>query len=100
MNQKIVLGNMIFGWKVPLIHAIDITDKAVENGISIIDTSPSYGNGLSVIICGFLIQKYPNIRISTKFAIPHGTSINQIQNSILNSCNESLKRLRTECLHI
>ena len=100
MSRKIALGAMMFGWKVSLIDALKITDTAIENGIDIVDTSPSYGNGLSEIICGHLINKYPNIKISTKFSLPTNISMDELQNFIIKSCYESLTRLSSEKLNI
>jgi len=67
MSNKIVLGTMMFGWKVSLIEAIKITDLAIENGIDTLDTSPSYGDGLSELVCGHLVKKHNKIKYQLNF---------------------------------
>ncbi|RLS97968.1 MAG: hypothetical protein DWI13_03580 [Planctomycetota bacterium] len=94
MSSKIILGTMMFGWKVPLIDANKIMDLAVKNGIDTLDTSPSYGSGISEIMCGKLIEKYPQIKISTKFTISEGLHGNSLALHLIRQCNQSIDRLR------
>lgn len=100
ISKKIVLGTMMFGWKVPLIDALKITDLAIDNGIDTIDTSPSYGSGLSELVCGHLINRYSNIKISTKFSISSNIKEESFQQFLTKCCKESLRRLNKSCLDI
>ena len=94
MSSKIILGTMMFGWKVPIIDANKIMDLAVKNGIDTLDTSPSYGSGISEIMCGKLIEKYPQIKISTKFTMSEGLYGNSLALHLIIQCNQSIDRLR------
>ena len=69
MSKEIILGAMMFGWKISLLDAIRITDYAVDKGVNILDTSPSYGDGLSELICAHLLRRHTALKISTKFSI-------------------------------
>jgi len=100
MSKKIVLGTMMFGWKVSLIEALKITDLAIENGIDTLDTSPSYGEGLSELMCGHLIKKHTNIKISTKFSIPNNILDKNFALFLKNQCMKSTQRLNRPCLDI
>ena len=100
MSNKIVLGTMMFGWKVSLIEAIKITDLAIENGIDTLDTSPSYGDGLSELVCGHLVKKHNKIKISTKFSIPKIVLDKNFALFLKNQCIESLQRLNKPSLDI
>lgn len=100
MLSKIVIGTMMFGWKVSLIEALKITDLAIENGIDTLDTSPSYGDGLSELVCGHLVKKYTNLKISTKFSIPINILDKKFPLSLKNQCIESLQRLNKSSLDI
>ncbi len=100
MSNKIVLGTMMFGWKVSLIEAIKITDLAIENGIDTLDTSPSYGDGLSELVCGHLVKKHTNIKVSTKFSIPRIILDKNFALFLKNKCIESLRRLKKPNLDI
>ena len=100
MSKKIVLGTMMFGWKVSLIEALKITDLAIENGIDTLDTSPSYGEGLSELVCGHLINKHINIKISTKFSIPNNILDKNFALFLMNQCKQSTQRLNRPYLDI
>ena len=66
---RVGLGTMMFGWKVPLQEASAILERCMSVGIGVIDTSPSYGNGLSETITGMALQKLDRnlITLATKF---------------------------------
>ena len=86
----------MFGWKVPLIEANKIMHLAVENGIGTIDTSPTYGEGISELMCGKLLEKYPEIKISTKFTIPNNIFGVNLKSELYKGCNQSLSRLKKD----
>ena len=85
----------MFGWKISLIEATKIVNYCMKNKINFFDTSPSYGDGLSEIICGKALKSYSRKKfiLSTKFSlINNNTGIDKL---IKQSINESLRRLQT-----
>ncbi len=84
-------------------HSIEAIRTSIECGIRAIDTAPAYGNGLSEQIVGKAIQGYARdqLLIATKCGLiwnPHDPSIrkNLKPQSILNECDQSLKRLKID----
>ena len=102
-GARFALGTMMFGWKVPLLEAHRIVDCAIENGIDLLDTSPTYGDGLSEHICGLVLGKYKDfqIRISTKFKVA-GVSPNYADYfvKIRQMIESSLSRLKAGTIDI
>ena len=96
MLSRIVLGTMMFGWKIPHIKANEVMDLAVKNGIDTLDTSPSYGGGLSELMCGKLIERYPETKVSTKFTIPNGFVRGDLTSELFSHCKQSLSRLNKD----
>jgi len=99
-TNKIVLGTMMFGWKVSLIDAFKLVDIALKNNIDILDTSPSYGDFISEIMCGKLISHFPELKISTKFSIPKNVSRKKVSCTLTNLCEQSLNRLKKTTIDI
>ncbi|MBT4933372.1 MAG: hypothetical protein HOL66_01310 [Rhodospirillaceae bacterium] len=94
---RVGLGTMMFGWKVPLQEASAILERCMSVGIGVIDTSPSYGNGLSETITGMALQKLDRnlITLATKFyleELPPG----QLEAAIRSGLEGSLERLRVD----
>ena len=54
--DKVGLGTMMFGWRTDKKEALKMIDYALEKGISFVDTSVSYGRGLSHEILGECIK--------------------------------------------
>jgi aryl-alcohol dehydrogenase-like predicted oxidoreductase len=96
MVKEIILGAMMFGWKVSLLDAIRIADYAVENGVKILDTSPSYGAGLSELICAQLLRRHEGLKISTKFSIMDDSLKSDIELNIESLCYQRLSLLGKE----
>ena len=73
-----------------------LVDHALDNGISLIDTAPDYGNGQSEIEIGKAIKnKRSKAFIATKIS-PLNTSYEEV----IFSCEVSLKRLKTEYIDL
>ena len=89
---------MMFGWKITLIEAKKIIDLCIKNKIKFFDTSPSYGNGLSEIICGEILKSFKRkqFELSTKFSLKNKKI--KVAESIKSSINKSLERLQTHYL--
>lgn len=96
--DKLALGAMMFGWKVPLIKAHKIAELALSNGINVLDTSPSYGLGLSEIICGYIVKSHgsDNVKISTKFSLNRTVPTKNFKFFLRSQCNASLNRLQKD----
>jgi len=94
VSNKVALGTMMFGWKISLIEANKIINYCMKNKINFFDTSPSYGGGLSEIICGKALKSYNRKKyvLSTKFSLIEKL---RIDNVIRKSINKSLQRLQT-----
>ena len=88
----------MFGWKIPLLDAIRIADYAVEHGVIILDTSPTYGNGLSEMICARIGERHSGLKISTKFSIADASLGLGFESHVENLCYQSLSRLGRERL--
>lgn len=100
--------------------AIEAMDAAIDNGVTTIDTAPVYGMGHSESIVGKVIQgKREEVKILTKFGMrwditkgvlafdSYDNDGNPIQiykfngkESIIEECERSLKRLRTDYIDL
>ena len=76
---------------------ISLLNRAISDGVNIIDTASMYGNGFSESIIGKVISNYKreNLFISTKVK---GTDLEY--KSIIKSTEESLNRLNTEYIDV
>lgn len=94
--NSLVIGAMMYGWEVSARQALDILNNSYDFGVRTIDTSPSYGEGLSESIIGYLLSKNLNLKFKliTKFSISDQKSTNLIEAHILNQYEGSIKRLR------
>lgn len=115
--SKICLGTMTFGNQVSIADSINILDFSFNHGINFFDTAEMYpvpqsavNFGFSEKILGEWISKNPNRRkdivISTKIS-GNSRGLNWIRNGeevkpedFERSCNESLKRLRTDYIDL
>ncbi|MDO9089089.1 MAG: aldo/keto reductase [Burkholderiaceae bacterium] len=114
----VCMGTMTFGEQVdqPLAHAI--LDRAVEMGINFIDTAEMYSvptraetYGATETILGNWFAARPGMRgrvvLATKAAGPargtpwiRGGSIDVTQQDLIDSCDKSLKRLKTDVIDL
>lgn len=76
---------------------IPLIRMGIDAGMTLIDTAEGYDNGKSETIVGKAIEgkKRGKIQISTKFS-PENSSYNKV----INSCNNSLKRLKTHYIDL
>jgi aryl-alcohol dehydrogenase-like predicted oxidoreductase len=114
----ICLGTMTFGEQVNEASAHTILDRAVERGVNFIDTAEMYSVptraetfGATETIIGNWFAKRPGTRqktvLATKLAGPsrgmgwvRNGSAHVTAQDIVDSCNGSLKRLKTDCIDL
>src|SRR3990167_3175978 len=73
-----------------------ILDKGIELGLNLIDTAENYNMGETEKIIGDIIRKRrEKVIISTKFSPENNT-----YKKVVQSCNRSLKRLKTDYIDI
>jgi aryl-alcohol dehydrogenase-like predicted oxidoreductase len=104
--SSLVLGMMNFGNPTPKEEAIKIIDAAIEAGINLFDCADVYAGGMSERILGEALArngKRKDVLITSKVFMKTGPGPNDAGNSkhhILESCEASLKRLRTDYIDI
>jgi len=85
-------------------EATRLVDICIEAGVNFFDTANGYSNGMAEDILGQALgKKRSEVLISTKATFPTGEGPNDQGSSrfhILRSCEESLKRLRTDYIDI
>lgn len=105
---NIALGTMTFGnekWGTNRESSENILNKYYELGGNFIDTSNHYSDGKSEVIIGDWLKKKnrESIILSTKCGFTRNENLNArglSRNNIIESCNESLKRLRTDYIDL
>jgi len=115
---KVCLGTMTFGEQVNEATAHQILDHAVARGLNFIDTAEMYSvptrretYGATETILGHWFAKHPGLRqklvLATKVAGPsrgmdwvRNGSANLTPAEIVQACDASLKRLRTEVIDL
>jgi len=116
--SPICLGTMTFGEQVNQADAHRILDHAVASGINFIDTAEMYAVparretfGTTETIIGNWFAARPGMRgrvvLATKVAGPsrnmdwvRNGSSNLVAADIVQACNDSLKRLQTDCIDL
>ena len=104
--SPLVLGTMNFGSPTDKAEAFRIIDLAIEAGINLLDCADIYADGDSERILGEALRrngKRKEVFVTSKVFSRTGIGLNDQGNSkhhIIESCNASLKRLRTDCLDI
>jgi aryl-alcohol dehydrogenase-like predicted oxidoreductase len=105
--SSLAVGCMMFGWKIQQAEAARIVDKAIDSGLNLFDTSSSYGCGESERVLGQALAqngKRSQILLATKAHFRSDENdINAFGNSrrhLIQQCNESLKRLRTDYIDL
>ncbi|MEO6136535.1 MAG: aldo/keto reductase [Ginsengibacter sp.] len=96
--SAIGLGCVTFGREINQSTSFQLLDFAIDQGIAFFDTSSSYGLGASEAILGaWLSDRRPisqGLRIATKIQPPYEPK------HVLDSVNQSLKRLKIDCIDI
>ena len=101
--SEISLGTMVFGWRTSPEEAYLIIDRAIESGINLIDTSNSYGRGRSETIVGDALDrngKRKKILLATKFHVTPSTNGTSEFEQVIEQCDKSLQRLRTDYIDL
>jgi len=98
--SPLCLGTMLFGSTCSEKDAINITHRAINDGINIFDTANGYNKGLSEEILGkAIIEKRNDIFLVTKVNASMGSGPNDkglTRYHIINEVENSLKRLGTD----
>ena len=111
--SEICMGTMTFGSKgmfkdygsTDIKESKELVDLAIDEGINFFDTADSYSDGRSEEILGKALgKKRKDVIISTKIRFgTGGKGVNDIGLSkyhIIEGCNDSLKRLKTEYIDV
>jgi len=104
--SSLVLGTMNFGNPTPKEEAIQIIDRAIEAGINLFDCADVYAGGESEKILGEALArngKRKEVFVTSKVFMRTGPGPNDLGNTkhhIINSCEESLGRLKTDYIDI
>ena len=104
--SSLVLGTMNFGNPTAREEAIQIVDAAIDAGINLIDCADIYAKGESERILGEAFQrnnKRKDVILTSKVFNRMGPGPNDQGNSrhhILDACEQSLKRLKTDYIDI
>jgi aryl-alcohol dehydrogenase-like predicted oxidoreductase len=101
--SQLALGTMVFGWRTTPDVASRMIDHAVAAGVNLIDTSNSYGRGLSELIIGDALTRSGrrnDVILSTKFHLTprpdEERPAGDLSHYIRHQCEHSLRRLRTD----
>jgi aryl-alcohol dehydrogenase-like predicted oxidoreductase len=104
--HPLVLGTLNFGSPTSREEAFRIVDAALEAGLNLIDCADVYAGGESERILGAALAregKRDRVLVSSKAGLPSGPGPNQRGSTryhIITSCEQSLKRLRTDRIDI
>jgi aryl-alcohol dehydrogenase-like predicted oxidoreductase len=104
--SPLVLGTLNFGTPTPKEEAFQIIDRAIGVGINLIDSADVYAEGESERIIGEALArngKRKEVFITSKVFMKTGPGPNDGGNSrhhILESCDASLRRLKTDYIDI
>jgi aryl-alcohol dehydrogenase-like predicted oxidoreductase len=104
--SQICLGTMMFGGRTDRSESIRIIDRALDSGVNFVDTANVYAGNESERIVGEALSadgKRRNTILATKFHFPQGDGLNARGSSrrhIIEACEESLKRLRTDWIDL
>ena len=104
--SPLVLGTMNFGNPTKKNEALRIIDSALDMGINLLDCADIYADGNSERILGDALmrnEKRKKVFVTSKVFARTGTGPNDQGNSkhhIIESCEASLKRLKTDYLDI
>lgn len=109
----VVLGTMNFGKRTAEGEARRIVDRAIERGVTLMDTANAYVNGEGERMLGWLLKgKRQQVLLTTKVGLGRvggsdagliqsgGTSEGLSRARILEACEESLRRLGTDVIDV
>ena len=106
MVSELTLGTMNFGGPTDESTSSLMIEKALDYGINFLDCADVYAGGRSERILGNALKrsgKRQDVLVTTKAFLPSGDGPNDRGNSrhhLINSCQESLKRLQTDYIDI
>ena len=104
--SPLVLGCMMFGQKTDQNDTCEIIDRAIDHGINFLDTADVYGKGTSEEFVGEALNRNASrekIFLATKVNGRMSEHPNHIGNSrlhIIEGCENSLRRLKTEYIDL
>ncbi len=104
--SPLVLGTMNFGGPTGREESFKIIDRALETGVNLFDCADVYANGESEKILGEALArsgKRKEVFVTSKVFMKSGPGPNDAGNSkhhIIESCENSLKRLKTDYIDI
>ncbi len=102
--SKIGLGTNNFGGRIDLDQTRTVLDRALEQGITLLDTADMYGMGKSEEFIGECLgNRRHDVVIATKFAVAMGESPYQRGTSrryIIEAAEASLRRLKTDYIDL
>jgi aryl-alcohol dehydrogenase-like predicted oxidoreductase len=103
--SKIGLGTNNFGGRLDLDQTRAVIDRALEQGITLLDTSDSYSSGRSEEFIGESLgsSRRHDVVIATKFASPMGESPylrGTSRRYIMAAVEASLRRLKTDYIDL
>ncbi|MBI4299580.1 MAG: aldo/keto reductase [Chloroflexi bacterium] len=102
--SAIGLGCNNFGWRLDEERTAAVVNRALELGINFLDTSDSYGRGLSETYIGNILKgRRREAILATKFASPMGDRPNDRGGSryhIMEAVDASLRRLQTDYIDL
>ncbi len=102
--SKIGLGTNNFGGRIDLDQTRTVIDRALEQGITLLDTADMYGMGKSEEFIGeSLGHRRHAVVIATEFAVPMGESPYQRGTSrryIIEAAEASLRRPKTDYIDL
>ena len=102
----ICIGTMNFGAPTPEDEAVRIIDRALDAGVNFFDTANSYNAGESEAVIGRALRasgRRHELVLATKAHFPTGPGPNDRGNSrlhLMRACEESLRRLQTDCIDL
>ena len=98
------LGTVLFGTHVDQGQARGIIHRALDLGVTFLDTSDSYGRGASESLIGKILgPRRRDIVLATKFSSPMGEAPSQGGTSrrwMMQAVEDSLRRLRTDAIDL
>jgi aryl-alcohol dehydrogenase-like predicted oxidoreductase len=106
MVSELTLGTMNLGGPTDEATSFQMIDRALDCGINILDCANVYSEGRSEQIIGKALKrngKRQHIFVTSKAYLPTSDRPNSSGNSrhnLINSCQESLKRLQTDYIDI
>ena len=106
MVSELTLGTMNLGGPTDEATSFQMIDRALDCGINLLDCANVYSEGRSEVIVGKALKrngKRQHILVTSKAYLPTSDRPNSSGNSrhnLINSCQESLKRLKTDYIDI